>query len=1010
MGSKFGMAGGIPERRVRPIWDAVDSRQFKAALKLSTALLAKYPNSPYALALKALILERMGKPDEALSICLNAREQLYSDEAAPIDDLTLSTIQIVFQRLDRLDLATSCYEYACGKFPNNLELMMGLFNCYVREYSFVKQQQTAIKMYKVVGEERFLLWAVCSIQLQVSCGDGGEKLLVLAEGLLKKHVASHSLHEPEALLVYISILEQQAKYGAAIEVLSGKLGSLIAIEVDRLRMQGRLLARACDYAAAAEIFQKVLESCPDDWECFLNYLGCLLEDDSSWCGGTIKDQIRPPKFMDCKLSHLTDEVFDSRVSKASCFVQNLQEEANNDSIRCPYLATLEIERRKHLYGKGDVVKIKEALLNYFCRFGHLPCFTSDVEMFLELLTDDERVEFLEKIRRSCDSSSVPVKALGQSISIFKLQELFGTMFKLPIGVLEETAVQMTKMYCKNLQLSRDLDPQENMHGEELLSMACNVLVQLFWRTRNIDYLLESIMVLEFGLTIRRYVWQYKVLLVHLYSLLNALPLAYEWYKSLEIKNILLETISHHILPQMLMSPLWVDLADLLKDYLKFMDDHLRESADLTFLAYRHRNYSKVIEFVLFKERLEHSNQYLLARLEAHILQLKQKSHNIEEEECILESLSSGVRLLELSTNDGCKPLTFNEDMQSRPWWTPSPDKNYLLGPYEEGSFCHQNDLQQLLTKEKEADACKIFERRSLLPRMIHLSIQCASSLKENVEANGSMPDNKSSAELKSLLERYAKSLGFLFSDALEEIFAIAEGQQSFEVFNLEMVDWMNFAVFLNAWNLGSHELELPDREGCLLDSWHIVDSMIERITLEKLRSLQPIIRSPGGDLSVLLQIVTEPLAWHSLVVQSCVRSMLPSGRRKKKSGPADQSSSSLSRVVRGSIQSMHGVIEEVSKWLREQIMRPEDENLDTLLSSLRREGLNEGPGQVLQILEALASTGDPGIGNRISQALQSWNTIEVARKILVSQSSVLSEFLQICESKLKLLQALKQQL
>ena len=107
-----------------------------------------------------------------------------------------------------MDLATSCYEHACSKFPNSLELMMGLFNCYVREYSFVKQQQvcavflflffffmvfcffygylllpyfwkiltlpihfyglqTAIKMYKLAGEERFLLWAVCSIQLQV---------------------------------------------------------------------------------------------------------------------------------------------------------------------------------------------------------------------------------------------------------------------------------------------------------------------------------------------------------------------------------------------------------------------------------------------------------------------------------------------------------------------------------------------------------------------------------------------------------------------------------------------------------------------------------------------------------------------------------------------------------------------------------------------------------------------------------------------------------------------------
>lgn len=35
--------------------------------------------------------------------------------------------------------------------------------------------------------------------VQVFCGNGGEKLLVLAEGLVKKHVASHSLHEPEGI-------------------------------------------------------------------------------------------------------------------------------------------------------------------------------------------------------------------------------------------------------------------------------------------------------------------------------------------------------------------------------------------------------------------------------------------------------------------------------------------------------------------------------------------------------------------------------------------------------------------------------------------------------------------------------------------------------------------------------------------------------------------------------------------------------------------------------------------
>lgn len=40
-----------------------------------------------------------------------------------------------------------------------------------------------------------------------------------------------------ALIVYFSILEQQAKYGDALEILAGKLGSLLMIEVDKLRIQ-----------------------------------------------------------------------------------------------------------------------------------------------------------------------------------------------------------------------------------------------------------------------------------------------------------------------------------------------------------------------------------------------------------------------------------------------------------------------------------------------------------------------------------------------------------------------------------------------------------------------------------------------------------------------------------------------------------------------------------------------------------------------------------------------------
>ncbi|KAK1271734.1 hypothetical protein QJS04_geneDACA005943 [Acorus gramineus] len=391
-------------------------------------------------ALKALILERMGKPDEALNVCITAKEKLHSHDAIHMDDLTL------------MDLATSCYEYACGKFLNNLELMMGLFNCYVREYSFVKQQQ-------------------------VLFSGGGEKLLQLAEALLKKHIVTHSLHEPEALLIYVSILEQQAKYEAALEVLSGDTGSLLAIEVDRLRIKGRLLARAGDNATAAEVFQKILELCPDDWESFLHYLGCLLEDDCCWRKEIINDPSYPSQLVD-RPSLLTEETFDSRISGALSFVKKLQTETNNEPIRCPFLGNIEIERRRRLYGKANDGELIEALLEYFRRFSHMACFTSDVEMFIRILSHNEKLELLGKLMTIFETSpTTPIKKLGQSITVFKVQELIGSTFSHPVVELENNVIQMVEMYCGNLQLSKDLDPQENMHGEELLSIACNLLVQ-----------------------------------------------------------------------------------------------------------------------------------------------------------------------------------------------------------------------------------------------------------------------------------------------------------------------------------------------------------------------------------------------------------------------------------------------------------------------------------------------------------------------------------------------------
>jgi N-terminal acetyltransferase B complex non-catalytic subunit len=99
------------------------------------------------------------------------------------------------------------------------------------------------------------------------------------------------------------------------------------------------------------------------------------------------------------------------------------------------------------------------------------------------------------------------------------------------------------------------------------------------------------------------------------------------------------------------------------------------------------------------------------------------------------------------------------------------------------------------------------------------------------------------------------------------------------------------------------------------------------------------------------------------------------------------------------------------KWTSEWNKRPEDENSEGILSLLRRDGHTEGPGRVFHILETfISSTSNAEVGDRIYHSLKSWSPADVARKMTTGKLKVLTEFSTICESKLKLLQSLKQQI
>ena len=151
-------------RKVSPIYEALDARNPKQAVKLCDAALKK-ASIPLVRALKAVALERMGRAEEATAL---AREEAAAVvKAPPIDDTVLSTLMIVFRAVGLVDEGGAMYEAAFQAEPDNTELAAKLFASHLRAEQYAKAQSLAMKMFKRPKGDEYVYWAVSCLVLQV---------------------------------------------------------------------------------------------------------------------------------------------------------------------------------------------------------------------------------------------------------------------------------------------------------------------------------------------------------------------------------------------------------------------------------------------------------------------------------------------------------------------------------------------------------------------------------------------------------------------------------------------------------------------------------------------------------------------------------------------------------------------------------------------------------------------------------------------------------------------------
>ena len=402
-------------RKLEPIYELIDGGNDKAALKtIDRELLGKFPQMQIGRVLKGIVLSRLGKDGEGLALCEAVRHE------GPGDDNVLHTLSLFYKNTGRREESIAMFERASDRDPKNELHLTSLFQAYARDRSFVKQQGCAMKLYRVSGDKKHIMWAVCGALLQTRDDETSDKLntdatktslLQLASVMCAKLEKDGSIDDREALVVYARVLRNSGKQTKALELLESALGERCVPMASERKRLCALQAAACGgdgaivgetpggkfRARALKHWRSVLETAPDDWEAML----CALDIAMPGTNACVTKATSPPAggaFMnsnahrvdgalllelDEKLNHAltlantAEEVLpevQTQLSDGRALVDSLRRAADtkggaNSSGRGPYLLPVELAFREAQLLDGSFAELADAVLGYWREFG-----------------------------------------------------------------------------------------------------------------------------------------------------------------------------------------------------------------------------------------------------------------------------------------------------------------------------------------------------------------------------------------------------------------------------------------------------------------------------------------------------------------------------------------------------------------------------------------------------------------------------------------------------------------
>ncbi|EGT52153.1 CBN-CRA-1 protein [Caenorhabditis brenneri] len=544
----------VLERRLRPVYEALDSHNYKKALTEAEKILKKHPNT-------------------------NAAKECHQHRKV-----------------------VTLYERAIQIDPSEQNLTQ-LFMAYSRERMYKEQQKIGLRLFKDFGNAPYYYWSVMSLILQAGENPelGQKMLLPLADKMVKTQIEKSGVAEGAAELeIQLLILEGQEKWKECAEFVDKKEAIALPLAPYNLVEKGMsYYMKGGQYDKVYELASEAVEKMPDNWnlwklsiESTVNRVEKLIESDK-------KEDIEEAQSLVKKLSELIEAV----------------QKTVDYKIRSPYIAPFLAQKSfrqmpKKIPGMEDLAPLfgdyVEKMLKYVEHFYKKPVCYADLKMFFTELTEDQKTEFLKGMIVWIEQVSTADDESGDESKVWAI-----ILIERCRRALGENAKRSPEfMRALFQQLIAQIAAKDR--GEHAQGVLANFATSHLWeayRTDNdLEKFYEMILILEYVVANNKTDPLCKLALMRAYADICATGRINALQKNLDIKAIQMDTLGHLTFPVYETSGHF-NLAIIQNTQLMYMYDQAdKEIQDCIAQAYRNGKFSAVARMTEVSNRMRNSVQ------------------------------------------------------------------------------------------------------------------------------------------------------------------------------------------------------------------------------------------------------------------------------------------------------------------------------------------------------------------------------------------------------------------